>query len=444
MKSVLLAFLLLLAAPAFAQAPPPEVEIFEWLGNFEGISAAGRAINRHGDVAGLAYQPTWARGWFAFTYIGGVGQHYPTPTGHTGSAEAINDAGVAVGYMPHLRMSEWYPRATVFGGPTLFEGERSQARGINSDGVITGFIRQAGSSAVFRWHPDGSLEVLNDIGLPSWAEGLAINDAGQIAGYYSDDTPMAESRLFILEPDNSITYLPHITPEWPEPTAINEAGHVVGVTYSYEGVSDLGFHWDGKAYTFLPMLPGDAGYSAARDINNLGQIVGYSRDCAPKRHCDDGVLWQDGVLYKLEDLAADFLLPDDYIGRTYSITDNGWITGGGYNSATDKHEAYRMKLAEAPVAVEDAAAPAVFALHAAYPNPFANRATIAFDLPQPAPVRLVVYDVLGREVAVLVEGERTAGRHEVVFDGAGLPGGMYLVRLEAGAFAATQRVVLAR
>jgi len=97
-----------------------------------------------------------------------------------------------------------------------------------------------------------------------------------------------------------------------------------------------------------------------------------------------------------------------------------------------------------PVSTEDAAAPAVFALHAAYPNPFANRATIAFDLPQPAPVRLVVYDVLGREVAVLAEGERAAGRHEAVLDAAGLPGGMYLVRLEAGAFAATQRVVLAR
>lgn len=98
-----------------------------------------------------------------------------------------------------------------------------------------------------------------------------------------------------------------------------------------------------------------------------------------------------------------------------------------------------------PVSAEgELGSPEAGALHAAYPNPFAHRTTLAFDLPAPAPVRLAVYDVLGRRVAVLADEHRAAGRHEVVFDGTELPGGVYLVRIEAGAFAATRRVVLVR
>ena len=56
---------------------------------------------------------------------------------------------------------------------------------------------------------------------------------------------------------------------------------------------------------------------------------------------------------------------------------------------------------------------------------------------------LRVYDALGREVAVLVDGAREAGRHEVAFDAARLSAGTYLYRLEAGAFAATRTLTLA-
>jgi hypothetical protein len=59
-------------------------------------------------------------------------------------------------------------------------------------------------------------------------------------------------------------------------------------------------------------------------------------------------------------------------------------------------------------------------------------------------VRLVIYDVLGREVAVLHYGDAEAGRHEADFDGRLLPAGVYLVQLTAGPFVQTQRVTLVR
>ena len=66
-----------------------------------------------------------------------------------------------------------------------------------------------------------------------------------------------------------------------------------------------------------------------------------------------------------------------------------------------------------------------------------------------ASVRVVVYDVLGREVAVLADSPVEAGRHEVVFEAGSLPAGVYLVRMttdgaSGGGFAQTRRITLVR
>jgi hypothetical protein len=77
--------------------------------------------------------------------------------------------------------------------------------------------------------------------------------------------------------------------------------------------------------------------------------------------------------------------------------------------------------------------PAAFALRPVQPNPFRTRAVVPFDVPEDGgPVRLAVYDVLGREVAVLVDGEVEAGVHEAALDGARFASGVYVVVLEGG------------
>ncbi len=79
-----------------------------------------------------------------------------------------------------------------------------------------------------------------------------------------------------------------------------------------------------------------------------------------------------------------------------------------------------------------------------YPNPLAGQAQIAFSLDAPTEVRLAVYDVLGREVAVLADGQVDAGSHAATFDAAELPSGVYLVRLEAGGQVTSHRVTVVR
>lgn len=89
-------------------------------------------------------------------------------------------------------------------------------------------------------------------------------------------------------------------------------------------------------------------------------------------------------------------------------------------------------------------APARFALRSNVPNPFRNQTTIHYDLPQPGPVRLAVYDALGRRVAVLVDEAQTAGRKQIDLDGGQLASGVYLLRLEAGGRVAHRRITVVR
>jgi hypothetical protein len=85
--------------------------------------------------------------------------------------------------------------------------------------------------------------------------------------------------------------------------------------------------------------------------------------------------------------------------------------------------------------------PSLFSL-SCYPNPFNPSTRIEFTIPKAGLVSLKVYDVLGREVAVLAEGMMQAGEHDVRFDGSELASGIYFARLEAGEVSQTRKMVL--
>ena len=91
--------------------------------------------------------------------------------------------------------------------------------------------------------------------------------------------------------------------------------------------------------------------------------------------------------------------------------------------------------------------PTEFALHNNYPNPFNPTTTIAYDLPQDGNVRLIIYDVMGREVTRLVNGFTPAGYHNVRWDarnalGEQVSAGVYFYHLQSGAHVKTQKMVL--
>jgi len=77
-----------------------------------------------------------------------------------------------------------------------------------------------------------------------------------------------------------------------------------------------------------------------------------------------------------------------------------------------------------------------------YPNPFNPATQIRYTLTRPGQVQLQIFDVLGREVQRLVNARQTAGMHQVAFNAANLPGGIYLCRLAFGSISQTHRMLL--
>ncbi|MEM8599095.1 MAG: T9SS type A sorting domain-containing protein, partial [Bacteroidota bacterium] len=131
------------------------------------------------------------------------------------------------------------------------------------------------------------------------------------------------------------------------------------------------------------------------------------------------------------------------VGRTYAFYTVAQDAAG--NREAEPMEADAVTTVVSDVAAEgDPTLPTTFALGGNYPNPFNPTTTIRYDLPSTEHVTLEVYDVAGRRVAVLLNGEQAPGFHEVRWDAGTFASGVYLYRLQAGSFTATKRMVLMR
>jgi hypothetical protein len=110
------------------------------------------------------------------------------------------------------------------------------------------------------------------------------------------------------------------------------------------------------------------------------------------------------------------------------------------------------------IGADDPALPQSAWLGQNYPNPFNPATVIRYEVPARAlvtvslsnrdaresNVMLKVFDILGREVATLINEQKPPGTYEVRFNGAGLASGVYVYRLQAGGFVETKKMVLVR
>jgi hypothetical protein len=115
---------------------------------------------------------------------------------------------------------------------------------------------------------------------------------------------------------------------------------------------------------------------------------------------------------------------DEQVGVEMSLLD--WLQSGWQDEST----------------LGEVALPNSVVLCEAYPNPFNPTTTISFALPVAETVNLSVYDLSGRQVAILVNGRRDAGVHEVTFEGSEMASGVYIYQLTAGEYTDQGKMVL--
>lgn len=146
--------------------------------------------------------------------------------------------------------------------------------------------------------------------------------------------------------------------------------------------------------------------------------------------CWDGSKWDS--LATGTNGPVEWLLPDSL----------GLIAGGDFTTAGNMPANNIALYTTATPVNESAPVPEKWSLYQNYPNPFNPSTVIGFEVRSSGYVSLKVYDVLGREVATLVDGREGIGAHSVVFNGSKFASGVYFCRLVAGGHIITKRMLL--
>jgi hypothetical protein len=235
---------------------------------------------------------------------------------------------------------------------------------------------------------------------------------------------------------------------------VGSTARAVGSVLSNSGSANLRFAWDTTAGSWLVRVPIDSSSTGgllrwqksghiirAAVYGDAGQHqIRFSLGEGPVREVNqwrtiDWVGWRN----------VEWDLESDPLG---SGTGNGVLDGElrfdavefrylpGSSRRTGQVYIDQVELVErgvTAVASETGSLPAAFALHPNYPNPFNPSTRLSYDLASAGSVTLTVYDLLGREVRRLVNGQQSAGRHTVEWDGSGdatkTSSGVYIGRL---------------
>jgi len=329
--------------------------------------------------------------------------------------------------------------------------------GINSTGTL-GNIKVAGtrsfSTEANYEYKSSEVQQIGDA-LPTSLNKLTINNSN---GITLDRNPDVNSALNMINGDlnlngntitlnsnatltesagNTVTGNPGkimITKELNSPASVNVGGLGAMITSS----ANLG-NTTVERYHYVPNGGGSQGISR---VYNIVPVNNSSLSATLKLNYDESEL--NGI-------------DESKLGLFKSVTgnDNSWMElGGTVNTSQNNVELtglddlvyFTLGDLDSPLPVEEekSSLPKNFALGQNYPNPFNPSTVIKYQLPQNGFVSLVVYDVLGNQVAVLVNQEQTSGYYSISFDGSGLASGLYFYTMKSDNFTSTNKMLLIR
>ena len=315
-----------------AAAPTPTYQV-EDLGTLDGdYASAAMGINQRGDVVGWSMGPNGTR---AFVYTDASGMTaLPALAGRpVTTARAVNDDGVAVGTAATGGSDIGHAVRWKSGGATdlgtLDTGLFSEANGINAAGVIVGSSYTDGGSAlgIHAFQYDDTAGLVDLTPATDNARAEAINELGQVAGWRNGHAFRRTGTTF-----TDLGVAPGFGSSFG--VAINDAGQVAGHVITASGNSEQIFRYtdaDG-----IVILGGSGELNRASGINSAGDVVGWGR---PDLGLKQGFLFTDGDgmrgLNSLIDPAAGW-----FVLGAGDINDAGQIAG--WASGPSGHRAVRL------------------------------------------------------------------------------------------------------
>ena len=189
------------------------------------------------------------------------------------------------------------------------------------------------------------------------------------------------------------------------------------------------------------------------ELNSLNMFIWYSdynNDTSYWDWMTNGVIDTFFVIDPTDPLVDDPVMIPSFSSQTLAVGDSAvYFVSAGYGanqaemlaSMAQAEDKYTTLFAATSVN-ESEILPSAYSLSQNYPNPFNPSTKISFQIPQSENVTLKIYNVLGKEVATLINGKMAAGKHDVDFSAEGLSSGLYFYSLKAGSFQETKKMIL--
>jgi len=235
-------------------------------------------------------------------------------------------------------------------------------------------------------------------------------------------------------------FYPNATPDQYTATAVVDHVTLVnfigtGVNFSHNG----NFEIKNSIAAYCDTTSGKKAFyvGSIRDTLNL---ISKIHDVLYRVDENDGTwnsaTWSDTSWNVLADVNPMFVDPEN---SDYSLQDGSAAKGAGDDG---KDLGYLGDIATAIQNEVVQQVPQTYSLNQNYPNPFNPTTTIRYNIPKSENVRISVYNVLGQEVAVLLNEKVNAGNHTVEFKAANLSSGIYIYRMEAGSFTSYKKMII--
>ena len=249
-----------------------------------------------------------------------------------------------------------------------------------------------------------------------------------LAGFHADSVNVGDETVYNARIIRLFRYIDNVVPnrarfvQVGDEIVANECYYfdgdylVMNSSNNYEGfdVSDTDYtkvgYCEYASYNFV--VPSDTGW-----VNAGTMRVNES---------DRASLSDDGNMFVTADIENSRIIPNGGAVNIYDITLPDYVVHGANVTSVEESN-------EIPASLE---------LSQNYPNPFNPSTNISFELPQSELVQLKVYNMLGQEVANLIDGRMNSGKHTVNFDASQLSSGVYIYRLVAGNQSITKKMML--
>lgn len=166
-------------------------------------------------------------------------------------------------------------------------------------------------------------------------------------------------------------------------------------------------------------------------LSGTGEERGY---CIIKFNPAGKVLWQEN--FRINDREA-------HISTDLDIDNSGNIVVTGYvSNMVDTNDFLTVKFSQITGSnIQQEEIPGNFLIYQNYPNPFNPTTNIRFDIPYDAEVKIVIYDMVGREVNVLANEFKQAGSYEISFDASALSSGIYFYQITANNYSEAKKMI---